>query len=212
MSSRYLPFITIFCLVFGGLLLASCQQGDDDFEILQSWMTGSFSSEQQAAADSNFFDIRLEMARIWPERHDGCWLYVEQAAAGHLDRPYRQRVYHLRYGDDGTFSSEIFSFAAPLRFAGAWREEAPLASLSPDSLAVRVGGAVILSRQPDGSFTGTTVDDNCQSSLRGATYATTEVRILADRLESWDRGFDAAGEQVWGATTGGYVFIRKSGP
>ncbi len=151
MSSRYLPFITIFCLVFGGLLLASCQQGDDDFEILQSWMTGSFSSE-------------------------------------------------------------IFSFAAPLRFAGAWREEAPLASLSPDSLAVRVGGAVILSRQPDGSFTGTTVDDNCQSSLRGATYATTEVRIRADRLESWDRGFDAAGEQVWGATTGGYVFIRKSGP
>jgi len=34
-------------------------------------MTGSFSSEEQATADSSYFDIRLQMARIWSERTEG---------------------------------------------------------------------------------------------------------------------------------------------
>ncbi|MBD3331298.1 hypothetical protein GF356_00490, partial [candidate division GN15 bacterium] len=34
---------------------------------LADWMTGSFSSADQAAEDSAFFDIRLEMSRIWLE-------------------------------------------------------------------------------------------------------------------------------------------------
>jgi hypothetical protein len=57
-----------------------------------AWMTGSFSSAEQAAADTNYFDIRLEIVPIWTTRADGHWLYVEQAAAGYLERPYRQRV------------------------------------------------------------------------------------------------------------------------
>ena len=33
---------------------------------------------------------------------------------------------------------------------------------------------------------------------------------LAASLASWDRGFDEAGVQVWGATEGPYVFDRLS--
>jgi hypothetical protein len=43
---------------------------------------------------------------------------------------------------------------------------------------------------------------------RGAAYATSEVTILPDRLVNWDRGFDAPGGQVSGATEGGYVFLK----
>ncbi|HRW89883.1 MAG TPA: CpcT/CpeT family chromophore lyase, partial [Flavobacteriales bacterium] len=60
---------------------------------LASWMTGSFSSAAQAEADTNYYAIELEMARIWPERTDGVWLYVEQAVAAKKEKPYRQRVY-----------------------------------------------------------------------------------------------------------------------
>jgi CpeT protein len=67
---------------------------------------------------------------------------------------------------------------------------------------------VILARKGFGVFDGSTVDSECISNLRGAVYATSEVRITPQELISWDRGFDERGNQVWGATEGGYVFKR----
>ena len=37
--------------------------------------------------------------------------------------------------------------------------------------------------------------------------ATSEVVVSPGRIESWDRGFDAEGAQVWGAEKGAYVFL-----
>ena len=34
------------------------------------------------------------------------------------------------------------------------------------------------------------------------------MRITAESIVSWDRGFDQAGSQVWGAEKSGYVFVR----
>ncbi len=179
-----------------------------DPDLVASWMTGSFSSEEQAKADTNYFDIRLEMVRIWKARTDGWWLYVEQAVAGSEARPYRQRVYHLTGQQDGSIRSDVFSVPDPLRFAGDWRKSAPLATLTPDSLEARKGCAVILRKAPDTAFEGGTVDKECASDLRRAAYAISEVRVTPDGLATWDRGYDKNGKQVWGATQGGYVFKR----
>jgi hypothetical protein len=35
------------------------------------------------------------------------------------------------------------------------------------------------------------------------------VEVRPDGLVSWDRGFDADGQQVWGAEKGPYVFTRS---
>lgn len=180
-----------------------------DLSRLAACMAGSFSSLAQAQADSDYFDIRLEMAPVWRERSDAIWLYVEQARADRLDRPYRQRVYRLSARADGALVSEVYTLPSPLRFAGAFRQERPLAALSPDSLTAREGCAIVLRPQPDGSFAGATEGRACPSDLRGAAYATSEVVIRPGEMVSWDRGFDAEGKQVWGATKGGYVF-RKS--
>ncbi len=181
-----------------------------EIELLAAWMTGSFSSAAQAAADpENYRDIRLEMARIWRDRTDGPWLYVEQAAAESLDRPYRQRVYQLVARPDGAFESRVYTLPGdPRRFAGAGRDPAVLAGLSPEQLELRAGCTMILRRRADGAFAGGTEGRGCESTLRGAAYATSEAVITAGRLVTWDRGFDAAGVQVWGATAGGYVFER----
>ena len=58
------------------------------------------------------------------------------------------------------------------------------------------------------AFYGATRENDCESSLRGASYATSEVRLFADAMHSWDRGYDADGVQVWGATAGPYEFLR----
>ncbi|MBD3225305.1 MAG: hypothetical protein GF313_11280 [Caldithrix sp.] len=183
------------------------QSDPNHLQRLTSWMTGSFSSKEQALADSNFFDICLEMVRIWKNRNDGSWLYVEQAAASSLQKPYRQRVYHLQKRDNGLLESATYIIKDPLRFAGDWRNEQPLKSLRPDSLMIRQGCTIVLQWQ-DSVFVGGTQDKQCISHLRGAAYATSEVRIENDRFISWDRGFDENDKQVWGAEAGPYIFRK----
>ena len=67
----------------------------DALRALATAMTGNFTSAEQAKADPDFKVIHLHIAPIWTERTDGPWLYMEQAAASSLDKPYRQRIYHL---------------------------------------------------------------------------------------------------------------------
>ena len=179
-----------------------------DVEVLADWLSGDFTSAEQAANDPRFFEITLRVRRIWATRDDGPWLYVEQAAAAAPDRPYRQRVYHVARADDGRLVSRVYTLPGdPLDFAGAWRDPARLDAVSPDDLTRRDGCAVYLTRDGD-RFAGGTEGRGCESTLGGAAYATSEVAVFADRLESLDRGYDEAGGQVWGSEVGPYVFRR----
>ena len=45
-------------------------------------------------------------------------------------------------------------------------------------------------------FKGATDVNTCKSTLRGASYATSEVEIKENQIISWDRGFDAEGNYV----------------
>jgi hypothetical protein len=178
-------------------------------------MAGHYSSADQAKADSSYFNIHLHMVPIWDsaEDPDTVWLYVEQAAFGYLDQPYRQRVYRLTEEpeSEGTrFRSAVFTLSAPMRFAGAWDSVAAFDGLTPDSLVERSGCDLVLTRFEDGSYAGSTGENTCPSALRGAAYATSEVTMDNRQLLSWDRGWDENGEQVWGAEKGGYVFRRMA--
>jgi hypothetical protein len=207
-----MPHTTRLILVAGLLLLqapvfAQSPVTDTSLAVLARWMTGSFSSADQSFGDTNYYDIRLHMARIWPERSDGCWLYVEQAMAARMEKPYRQRVYRLSTTPAG-YESAVFLIPDPLRFAGAWKDAEALKHLTPDSLIARAGCSILLERTADGSFAGSTDGHNCPSDLRGAAYATSVVSITDSGMVTWDRGFDGEGKQVWGATTGGYRFKK----
>lgn len=174
-------------------------------------LVGSFSSAAQAKADpQNFLDIRLEMVEIWPERTDGAWLYVEQAAATALARPYRQRIYRVREIGPGVWESAVFSLPGnALSWAGLWRTPEAFDALTPSDLIERAGCAITLRLDPDGSrFEGSTTGTGCASSIAGASYATSEVVLEAGRLTTWDRGYASEGEQVWGSEAGPYVFDR----
>lgn len=173
-------------------------------------MTGFFTSEAQHAADSsNFFNIHLHMVHIWKGKPGGYWLYVEQAAAASLDKPYRQRIYQLSLLNDTTIISQVFEFNNPLRFAGAWQSPQLFNQLTPDSLISRPGCAIHLMRNTNGDYWGSTPGKACKSSLRGASYATSEAWIYRDKLVTWDRGWSEDNKQVWGAEKGGYEFIKK---
>ena len=169
-------------------------------------MTGSYSSAAQAAEDDAFFDITLHMYPIWKDR--GHWLYVEQAVSAMPAKPYRQRVYKLEQIDRKTFKSIVYTIDNEDDVIGDWQVPASFDKYTTDNLRLREGCAVFLTLQSDGSYSGSTDGNSCKSTLRGAAYATSEVTVMPSEIVSWDRGFDDAGAQVWGAEKGGYIFKK----
>jgi len=187
---------------------AQTTKRDEDLDSLLTWMEGDFSSERQSRADTTYLHIELHMKRIWTDRTDGGWFYVEQAVASKPEAPYRQRIYHVNRVEEGMFESVIYELPDPKSAIGAWRDPSLLDDLEPDALRLRRGCEVYLQATGE-SFIGRTHGTACRSDLQGASYATTEVEIRAQGMLSWDRGWSAADEQVWGAVKGGYVFLRK---
>jgi len=194
-------------------------------EEVAAWLSGRFSSRSQAAADPRFREVLLSVVPIWPDRTDGPWLYVEQAVATAPGRPYRQRIYQLSPtgGSEpagspaapghppagGGVLSIVYEIPGdPLRYAGAWQAPHRFNDLEPGLLEVRVGCAVRLHPQGPDRYSGGTEGSGCVSTLAGAAYATSEVVLTAEWIETLDRGFDASGAQVWGSEHGPYRFER----
>jgi hypothetical protein len=199
----------IIFILISKQIIAGEKVSNRDVTVLGQWMSGNFDSKLQAESDSDYFEIYLHMKPIWKNNKDGVWLYVEQAIVGSLDKPYRQRVYHVYKENDTTIISHVYTLKNPLRFAGEWKSETPLQNLTTDSLEDRKGCSIYLSKTADGRYVGSTKDKECESNLRGAAYATSKVVITQKMLESWDQGYNKDSKQVWGATKGGYKFVKK---
>ncbi|MEM7087538.1 MAG: chromophore lyase CpcT/CpeT [Bacteroidota bacterium] len=185
---------------------AKTPKDDTELKNLFALMQGSFNSEKQSVADSSYYNISLHMYPIWEDK--GHFLYVEQALHSMQDKPYRQRVYELSRWNDSVISSAVFTLPNDSLWIGKWKNPTAFDSITPKDLVVREGCAVLLKRKSADHFQGATSKDACKSTLRGASYATSIVSITAAKIESWDQGFNAQGEQVWGAEKGGYIFDR----
>ena len=184
---------------------------DDAARDAARWLAGHYSSAAQAKEDPSFFDVRLHIVPVWADRADGAWLYVEQAMAATEDKPYRQRIYRVIPVPGGKAESVVYELPGdPLQWAGAWKEPSRLNALDPGILAIRPGCSVVLGYAGPGRLSGGTGGGDCGSALRGAAYATSEVTLTDSLLTSWDRGFDAAGKQVWGSTKGPYRFVKEA--
>jgi hypothetical protein len=172
-------------------------------------MTGSFDSALQSRSDSAYYNILLKTYPIWEEKKGENWLYVEQAISSTPNQPYRQRVYCVKSLSKGLFESAVYTLPSPERFVGKWKDPAFFNSITPDSLTLRDGCSVYLRKVSKNYYRGATKEGTCESSLRGAATAISEVEVIEDIIISWDRGFDKTGKQVWGAEKGGYVFVRR---
>jgi hypothetical protein len=77
-----------------------------------------------------------------------------------------------------------------------------------DELVERVGCTVPL--RADGPvYRGNTSGRGCPTTLRGATYTTSDLVLDTVGFRSWERGYDPAGTRKWGES-GPYVFVRRT--
>lgn len=200
---------TLLILVIA-LITISCKnkesqpKTDTELNELFSLMQGSFNSETQAKSDSTYYNISLHMYPIWKDK--GNFLYVEQALNSKQNKPYRQRVYEVTRQNDSIISSAIYKLPNDSLWIGKWKTPAVFDSISKADLILRNGCEVLLKRLGKNHYKGETGNKTCESTLYGASYATSEVEIKEGQIISWDRGFDAEDEHIWGAKLGGYIF------
>ena len=79
MKGKSLGIMLVF-VVFVSQILFGCSGNSgskEELNQLANMMIGSFDSEEQSLADTNFYNIHLEMVRIWEDREDTIYLYVE---------------------------------------------------------------------------------------------------------------------------------------
>lgn len=174
-----------------------------------SYLKGEYSSQAQNARDTSYLNIHLVMYPIWEEDKEGKWFYVEQAVVGNEEKPYRQRVYRITETSPTTIVSAIYSLKNQDDFIQLHLSKKKTKAFSKDELSYKEGCDVFLELKGD-YFEGGTNGKDCESKLRGAKYATTEVQLYSNKLVSWDRGFTINGIHAWGATKGGYIFDKIS--
>jgi hypothetical protein len=199
------PLTFIACLL---LLTSRGLAEPSTLEHLAVFLTGSFANADQARGDQNFRAATLHITPVWTERSDGPWLYLEQALADAPTHPYRQLIYQLARRADDTLAVHVFELPYPIAATGAWKDPSLLAKITPANLVPREGCTLVLSLQAGGMFKGGTEGTGCASNLRGASYSTVETAISNLQIVTWERGYNAAGAQVWGSIHGGNVFTR----
>jgi hypothetical protein len=133
------------------------------------------------------------------------WLYQEQALVDDLPHPYRQRFLEISASPySQTVRSQSFRPAQPAQWVNHCSQ--PRRPLQPSDLGAAVCDVFL---KPVGTaYIGNTPADGCPAAVRGATRITNHIQLRATTMETWDRGFDAQGKQVWGAKADAYQFRK----
>lgn len=196
----------LFLLLIAAASMTAQSKKSKSLDALQDLMRGHYTSEAQAKADTaNYYNISLRMTPIWKGR--GHYLYVEQAIATKLDKPYRVRIYRLAE-KDGKFISEVYTLKNEKDWIGKWATPEAFDAMPIADIELKQGCEVVLEKTGKDTYSGSTGKGTCPSELRGASYATSVVTISKGKIVSWDQGFDKDGKQVWGAEKGGYIFLK----
>jgi len=186
---------------------------EKDFRLFLSWFEGEFDSNEQVA----FADELGIPKDAVPERIHSIFhkvdlptfgehvFYVEQYLDGDPDNIYRQRLYSFSLDpEEQAIRLVIHIPPDPAALAGAHRDPAKLAGLTPATTRTMPGCDVFWRRRGD-AFLGDMKPGACtfQSSRSGKTIVVSDDLYLDDD-EIWifDRAVDTEGNHVYGNQAG----------
>jgi hypothetical protein len=202
-------------ILLAGLMLlglsvnAQNKISSDDLKELRNRMEGSFDTEEQSKTDPSYARVNLNAREIDIKGlKNGYLVYVEQEMPSPTGSAYHQRVYHIFKHDKERIAAKTYELNDPARFIGAWREADAFKKLTMDSLVDRQGCFIYITKDDRGNFVGSTSKQECTNDIQGAVYSTSELFVGPNMFIIWDRGWNAAGEQTWGAQKGGYRFRK----
>ena len=173
---------------------------------------GTFDTRDQASVEPEVRSIRLVTVLVPKSRlsFGAPVLYWEEASIDRLDRPAIQRF--LRFEEDaaGRVVARPYALEERLVAAGKWRNPSDLGLFGRNDVR-ELADCVVILKKIEGRYEGQTTGRSCGAATGQAASASLEIRVWPGRMEVWDRGFDAQGQQVWGPRKGPYRFVKRSG-
>jgi hypothetical protein len=157
---------------------------------LMERLEGTYSSYGQDNAGSS--PIFLQMTRIWDHDKESSWLYVEHAFLNMPESPHYQRIFRMKE-DISIDRVYIYSFRFVEDFQGIGKSLTPKILDLMDAGYIEEEQACQIFLKPVKRASGiyyrtATIADECQSSLFGARFLKSEMRVFEDRIELWERG------------------------
>lgn len=166
-------------------------------------LSRTMDTTAQAERNARFVGVQMTTCSVTVPDQNGIYLYQEQALSNSLETPYRQRFLHIDLNHDATrVESRTFKPSTPEQWTGLCQQTNP--TIDPSELGRLV--CVVSLRPSTLGYVGSTPDEGCPVNLRGAVRLTNTIVLHQAGMDTWDRGFDATGEQVWGAQTEPYQY------
>jgi len=197
--------IISICILTTGY--AHAQINADKKLLYSDWFNGTFSTSEQVASDSQFFNIHLEIIPCTVKDQSGHWYLLKSSFINDIQNPYRLEFYHFSDMDFGFIKIDRYKFADSVSIKSDASDSLLLGNLHINKLQKKEKCSIILSKLND-TFAGSTMGKNCPSSLRKSSYATIDIEIGADEFYLWERGFNKESKQVWGSKVDGHVFKK----
>ena len=179
-------------------------------ELLTSFYPGTYDSIEQPKNEGDNEAVKLRIARVWPERKGDYWYYEEYAKVKSLDKPYLQRL--IRVGEQkGQMISVEYTLPDPAKVVGGWRNpEVAFAGMNPAALQEAQGCRQLLSMQHMTLFNGGTIGTECRAHVPDGAYLVSDFFLSSSSRRLWDRGYDKAGNVVWGSAAGALETRRNA--
>jgi hypothetical protein len=182
-------------------------------EEVASRLEGVMDTSAQAAINSKAPNVRMTTCRIQvtdvasANADESIFLYQEQALSQDLSKPYRQRFLQLSpslYSQ--SVRSRSFKPANPSAWTGLCNKPTADRTIQFKDLGNPVCNVFL--KRSGNDYIGNTPIDGCPAKVRGAVRITNHIELRSIGMDTWDRGFDANGKQVWGARAESYQYRR----
>lgn len=181
-------------------------------EDVVSHLVGVMDTSAQAAANPDAANVRMTTCQVTVENADtslnarpSIFLYQEQALSRNLAKPYRQRFLRIAPSADGqSVESRAFRPPTPEMLIGLCDRPTTKRVISSNNLG-EVTCSVFLTPVGE-NYVGQTPPEGCPTNYRGAVKITNTITLHKTGMDTEDRGFDEAGNLVWGAKEQSYQF------
>lgn len=174
-----------------------------------SHLKGAMDTSAQAQTKANAPNVRITTCKISVRDATtpnlSTFLYQEQALTQRLSKPYRQRFLRIAPSAEQTgVESAIFKPPTPSAWIGLCNQ--PEAARVVTTKDLGKSECSVLLRRRGKNYVGETQPGGCPSNYQGAVRITNRIILHQTGMDTWDRGFDAQGNQVWGAKSNAYQF------
>ena len=171
---------------------------------------GTWSTKAQSVSE-DYDWVGSQKWQIMTEAENGIWVYQENTIFGanpdaevaENPTPYFQVVIHFRDLGDGllhTTTHRVADRASARAFAKGERQAFDKAWLGDVACMGR------MQQVGDGYWSGSAT---CPNGYKGGVKVESRSVFTPGAFINWDRGFSAAGEQIWGPASGGYIFDKE---